>query len=510
MAGSRELPAGRRAVSLGVLVALAFNSVLADELSRHLAAEPEGDATVETVDPPQAEPGQQEQQEECEPEQVHLALARTDPYVELTVQWATGSRCVKSATLFGTDPAAGLNITVEAHTWRHAEGNELGRQWLHRSRIVPEVEKQCFYQVCSSHACSKTFWTNTQKLLSGQDGSPLKFLFFGDLGLASGRATIARLHQAAQTGEYVAMFHVGDIAYDLHDEGGRRGDRFLREMEGAAAYLPYMTAPGNHELFHQFHPYMNRFSMPVPAPDAVEFVGVPEGEVPAGDAASCWPRPMTRVATQYEPLFYSMDIGLVHVIAYDTESLFMRPYLRSTTRQWLQRDLAAANRRRKQVPWIVAFGHRPMYCSNLADNGCNHMKPNVRVEFEKIFFDGGVDLILEGHEHSYERFYPTYNRTLYQTDYRNPRAPVHIITGQTGCSETFLHLCTNPILRSGYDWSAYRSWLPGLNGYGRLTVMNHTHLVWEQVLDHFFQVTLDQIVIEQNHHGAFTDKLNEQ
>lgn len=45
----------------------------------------------------------------------------------------------------------------------------------------------------------------------------------------------------------------------------------------------------------------------------------------------------------------------------------------------------------------------------------------------------GVDLVIWAHEHSYERLWPLYNYEVrngsYEDPYRNPGAPVHIISG---------------------------------------------------------------------------------
>lgn len=52
---------------------------------------------------------------------------------------------------------------------------------------------------------------------------------------------------------------------------------------------------------------------------------------------------------------------------------------------------------------------------------------------EKFLHDYGVDLVIWAHEHSYERLWPLYKYKVqngsYAEPYRNPRAPVHIITG---------------------------------------------------------------------------------
>ena len=64
---------------------------------------------------------------------------------------------------------------------------------------------------------------------------------------------------------------------------------------------------------------------------------------------------------------------------------------------------------------------------------------------EAVFYKYGVDFIVEGHEHSYERLYPVFNETVTQTNYVNPKAPVHFISGQAGCNEAG-GLCVNPTL----------------------------------------------------------------
>lgn len=68
-------------------------------------------------------------------------------------------------------------------------------------------------------------------------------------------------------------------------------------------------------------------------------------------------------------------------------------------------------------PWIITFGHRPMYCSNDNDNDCTHSQTLVRVGLpfthffglEDLFYKFGVDVEIWAHEHSYERLWPIYD-----------------------------------------------------------------------------------------------------
>lgn len=64
---------------------------------------------------------------------------------------------------------------------------------------------------------------------------------------------------------------------------------------------------------------------------------------------------------------------------------------------------------------------------------------------EPLFFQYGVDLIIEAHEHSYERLWPVFNDTVTAHNYTNPKAPVHVISGAAGCNEAF-GICVNPML----------------------------------------------------------------
>ena len=54
---------------------------------------------------------------------------------------------------------------------------------------------------------------------------------------------------------------------------------------------------------------------------------------------------------------------------------------------------------------------------------------------ENLFHSQGVDLIIEAHEHSYERLWPVFNHDVIQTNYINPRGSVHVISGAAGNQE---------------------------------------------------------------------------
>ncbi|PIK60173.1 hypothetical protein BSL78_02894, partial [Apostichopus japonicus] len=243
-----------------------------------------------------------------------------------------------------------------------------------------------------------------------------------------------------------------DFAYDFDFDNARVGDSFMNQIESVAAYLPYMTCPGNHEEAYNFSNYKNRFTMP-------NYEGT-------------------------QNLWYSWNIGPAHIISLSTEVYFFFNYgLHQIKNQleWLIADLEEANspEARRQRPWIITIGHRPPYCSDVVTRPCNLVyAETVRSALEDTLYKYGVDLSFWGHEHNYERFWPLYNYKVHNGSlsepYTNPTSPVHIITGSAGCSEE--HSSFGPMRY----FDAFRS---SDYGYTRLQIINDTHINMQQVSD---------------------------
>jgi hypothetical protein len=94
--------------------------------------------------------------------------------------------------------------------------------------------------------------------------------------------------------------------------------------------------------------------------------------------------------------YYSYDLGEWHVVALNSEMIVKgtADEIREQY-EWLENDLRTSGRR-----CTVAYFHHPLYSS-----GAHGPNNAMRSLWEKLA-DGGVDLILNGHEHHYERFLP--------------------------------------------------------------------------------------------------------
>jgi calcineurin-like phosphoesterase family protein len=72
-------------------------------------------------------------------------------------------------------------------------------------------------------------------------------------------------------------------------------------------------------------------------------------------------------------------------------------YMDKVELQWLEKELAASG-----ADWKIAFFHHPLYSSG----GAHGSDLQLRGLLEPIFLKYGVDLVLTGHEHFYERIKP--------------------------------------------------------------------------------------------------------
>ena len=52
-------------------------------------------------------------------------------------------------------------------------------------------------------------------------------------------------------------------------------------------------------------------------------------------------------------------------MAISSEIYFDFPWLIPTQYEWLENDLKVANANRSNAPWVIAYHHRPLYCTGI-------------------------------------------------------------------------------------------------------------------------------------------------
>ena len=109
--------------------------------------------------------------------------------------------------------------------------------------------------------------------------------------------------------------------------------------------------------------------------------------------------------------YYSFDYGRVHIVSLDSQLSARDPDQLSAMKSWLIEDLSS-----NDADWTIVIFHHPPY-----SKGANHDSDDteklggfdmpqqwMREQFVPVFDQYGVDVVYNGHSHSYERsFYLT-------------------------------------------------------------------------------------------------------
>jgi hypothetical protein len=94
--------------------------------------------------------------------------------------------------------------------------------------------------------------------------------------------------------------------------------------------------------------------------------------------------------------YYSFDYGNVHFIVLDSFDSDRSPF--GAMMMWLQADLATTTQ-----DWIIAYWHHPPYSKGSHDSDGENALKEMRQNALPVLEGGGVDVVLAGHSHSYER-----------------------------------------------------------------------------------------------------------
>ncbi len=186
------------------------------------------------------------------------------------------------------------------------------------------------------------------------------------------------------------LFHLfnGDLCYaNLAEDRVRTWWDFWENNSRSARHRPWMPSPGNHEneLGNgpiEYRAYQTYFALP-----------------PAAGQTD-----LTR------GLWYAFTAGSVRVIsianddvAYqDSGDTYVRGYSKGAQRAWLEGELAAS-RADHAIDWIVVCMHQVAISTADKFNGADL---GIREEWVPLFDKYGVDLVVCGHEHHYERSHP--------------------------------------------------------------------------------------------------------
>jgi len=243
-------------------------------------------------------------------------------------------------------------------------------------------------------------------------------------------------HVSTNLGDSDVLLHTGDVSYA--DGFAPRWDSFGTLSEFVMSKIPTLTVPGNHDITQNgmdVLAYLTRY--------------------PSPHQSSHSP----------SQLFWSYEVGQAHIIglnSYANTDISAFDAADSPQMEWLRQDLARINR--DYTPWVIAVFHAPWYNSN---HGHFKEAERMRIALEQTMYDAGVDLVLNGHVHSYERSHPVLDNQI------DACGPVHIVIGDGGNYEGPYG---NSWITPQPGFSAFRE---GSFGAGSFVIHNSTHATWE-------------------------------
>jgi uncharacterized protein (TIGR03382 family) len=192
------------------------------------------------------------------------------------------------------------------------------------------------------------------------------FAAVGDFGTGGEqqKAVFARMASARPE----LLVALGDNAYASGTEAELQNNLFA-PMASLLPAVPFFPVAGNHEyVTDQSQPYLDNFYLP--------------------DESSGTER------------YYSFDWGHVHFVGLDSScAIGLASKARCTLaaqKAWVEKDLAQSD-----AAWKVVYFHHPPWSS-----GAHGSQLTMRREFDPLFQKYGVDLVLSGHDHNYERSHP--------------------------------------------------------------------------------------------------------
>ena len=196
------------------------------------------------------------------------------------------------------------------------------------------------------------------------------------------------------------MLSMGDQSEE--DTEAQLQANYFNELQEVFKCTPLFTIAGNHEDTDGEVSYKESFSVPTNA----EAGGYPSGTKD----------------------FYSFTFANIHFVGLTVENGVS---ISGAEKTWLQNDLA-----NNKSDWLIAFMHRPMHSAGYHPTDGDATALKMKANWLPLLEAAGVDLILSGHNHVYERSYLLDNLTGNSTDI-TPANKIDTALGRIGVDHAY-------------------------------------------------------------------------
>ncbi|MGA8708868.1 MAG: metallophosphoesterase family protein [Steroidobacteraceae bacterium] len=347
------------------------------------------------------------------PEQIHLTWG-DDSAQTVVVSWASPAQAINPRVTLARAGTAARVIHAVQRTYTdglngqtvftyHARLDGLSADSVYRYGVTADNDRRGRLPFSSS------FRTAPRGRVA------FRWSSYGDLATPDTSWTLSspQSHHAVDAVErFQPLFHLlnGDLCYANLNPRAQPAvwADFGNNVQRSAANRPWMPCPGNHEIEfcngeQGLMAYLTRYSLPDNGTQfpgrwyrfrvgSVLFISLAADDVIYQDSGAFVAGP--------EPLIPAPSTGNAPI--QPGTSLYVSGYSRGAQTRWLEATLAAAAQD-PDIDWIVVQMHQDALSSSRDGNGCDK---GIRETWLPLFDRYGVDLVLCGHDHDYERSWP--------------------------------------------------------------------------------------------------------
>jgi Purple acid Phosphatase, N-terminal domain/Calcineurin-like phosphoesterase len=332
-------------------------------------------------------------------EQIHLTFGE-DPAREVVVSWVTPTPVANPTVIVGT-PTGGFGRRIAAETRTYSDSNNGVETITQHARIEGlRPDADYVYKIVSDGETqlSSAFRTAPEGRV------PFRFTSVGDVACgdtAYSKASLNAAATAASIESFNPVVHLvnGDLSYANSNQLSQPQvwAEYFDNTQLSAANRPWMPTLGNHENEPGNGPqgylsYQTRFTLPR------NYSGDFEGNWYSFQVGS-----VLFVMLDNNDVCYQIDTGTYFNSATGVstgDNQILTGYSGGAQLRWLDKTLREASTDRS-IDWIVAVMHQPAMSTSDADGS----DLGIRQNWMPLFYKYGVDFVLAGHDHDYERSY---------------------------------------------------------------------------------------------------------
>jgi Calcineurin-like phosphoesterase/Purple acid Phosphatase, N-terminal domain len=346
------------------------------------------------------------------PEQIHLTWG-DDPTHSVVVSWASAAQAINPRVILG-DARYGRPIHAVQRTYTDGlNGQTVFTYHARLDNLSPDSLHQYLVTADNDSNASQPFTGTFRTAPCGR--VPFRWTSFGDLAtpntawvLSYGQSQFAV--QAVE--KFQPLFHLlnGDLCYANLNPAAQPAvwTDFGNNNQASASLRPWMPCPGNHEVEFEngpqgFTSYLTRYTLPNNGTrfpgrfysfrvGTALFISLQADDVIYQDGAAFvgGPSPLVPAASTGNP---PIEPGT---------SFYIHGWSGGEQTRWLEKTLREAAQD-DDVDWIIVQMHQDALSSSKNGNGSDL---GIRQTWLPLFDRYGVDLVVCGHDHDYERSLP--------------------------------------------------------------------------------------------------------